>query len=256
VNDTHIAQALRDYVAGDEPPLGLTSTSMLAEAHRRRRWRRGSAAMAGTATALLVVAALAMPAVLWSHDPSDGGASAGSAATCPVSDIAGDGRQTAMTCYVLATVAHMVPDARYEIVLEECRDVPPLHACPVGSGYAAYATITDAAGSGGFLIDAHPIDARDAQKLQPPEACDGVRRPPSIRCETRTGPGGIPVQILHTTSNGREQYFVAAFRTSTVVVARANNVLALEGPPTRPHPILTVDQLISLAIAPELDLFR
>jgi hypothetical protein len=258
MEDTQLRQVLRDYVTESEPPIELTTTAMLTAARRQHRVRRAAAAVAGVAAIALTVAAVAAtPGVLRNLvKPDDHPASrAGVVETCPATAITSDERQTAMTCYVLTTVAAMVPDARFEVVVDECRDAPPLYACPVGLGYAAEAYITDAAGSGRLWINIDPIDAPGTQSKLPPEAC---RRPDRPLCEDRSGPGGIPLQILYAPHlpSGAEYNHVVAFHAGTVVMASAGNFdPSGDRKPTRPHPILNIDQLITMVTAPQLNLF-
>ncbi len=261
MDDIRVSQALRAHVA-DRPPLGLTSTTVIAAGRRSRRLRTARA-VAGS-----VAAAVAVLGVVWTFVPGPGGgvsdAAAPDAAACaslraspPRVDVAAvEEAADRLTCYLLDAVPSALP-ADTKLGDNVARPgTAGLVAVPgdVSDGdqvVSASATIMDAAGTGLLTFSV----MRD-KTFTPGDAASRCSSPlAKARCQT--GPGGEHIEIYDF---GKDAYGVRVLTidvytghtlvrvgTSNAPESRSNDQVA-----TRAEPLFTLDQLIALATAPEL----
>ncbi|GAA2910395.1 hypothetical protein Acy02nite_89690 [Actinoplanes cyaneus] len=174
-----------------------------------------------------------------------------------------------ISCYLAAAVPPLLPDVTYYRSSSSPGDIMPLQAYPgrifdperpadTAPPYiTAGAVVVDEQGAGEIGFGAAPAyeSAADATAN-----CAGS-------CTVRTGPNSDTVTILDTSgASGYRHVEVHVYRGDTVASASASNGVtpptapgeAISGDelqPTRQDLPLTVEQLIELASAPELDLF-
>ncbi|MEV6844251.1 hypothetical protein [Actinoplanes sp. NPDC051411] len=175
-----------------------------------------------------------------------------------------------MSCYLTTAIPSLLPDVAYHRSAAALAGTMPLQAYPgrifdptrpaetTPPFITASAVITDDQGSGEIGFGAAPAYE---------SAADATANCAGNGCTVRTGPNGETVIVLDTTTaSGYHHVEVHAYRAGTIVSASAENgVTPATAPgqvissddlkPTRNGLPLTVEQLVELASAPELDLF-
>ncbi|MBE1491440.1 hypothetical protein [Plantactinospora soyae] len=281
MQETEVPDLLRAYTTDAEPPMRLTSGAVLAAGRRSRRNRRLAGVGGAALTAVLVGAgAMVAPQLV---GPSTTVAAAppcaappGSrppgviAADQPMSDELADWASASLTCYLSYAMPRMLPGAEY-------LKAPDALAGPL-IGFSMPHPASGRPVRGKLLIGSDRVDARaviqDAQgtsdfsvmvEMARPEAeamaaarCEAVTH---FACTLHPGPAGTTV----TVSSGLEplpadhprSYTARVYRGQTIVTVGVSNDDRRGPEPvaTRPVPVLTTDQIIELALAPELHLF-
>ncbi|WP_027345950.1 hypothetical protein [Hamadaea tsunoensis] len=276
-------EALRDRVGQDEPPLILTAAGVAAVGRRQRMMRAwGASAMAvGVGVSLMVVGLQVIPG-------EENSAAAGCAPPVPATSVplpegsawpfvdelpqvgptAGPPDRVgprpdlkAFECAVRENVLGELPDARFGRIYTGDGTTPaPLQGMAADHalgdrqdtryGVMAAAVAATRAGHGAILVSAQPVDGDPY-----PGRCG-----PGKVCDARTGPHGEPVELFVRQSPanpGAIGYTVYVYTGRTAVVATVTNTpdADVRLPVTAPTPLLTVDQLITLACDPRLALW-
>lgn len=278
MSDPQISTMLDDYTADPPTPLpaGASVLALARRAHRVRRIRSvGVAALAGvTAVAAGLVllpdqsrapapdaapesmTACAGPRPTRSEDP-----------TGPLPNEFSTWAVRTVTCFLAEALPGQLPQASYE----QAAGLPPvgpltayITAGPAGPQSTptyridAAALVRDPQGVGDFHLAVSR--AAPGELEQQAAAC----RNPISNCAVRPGPDGATV-LVHTSLREPptfSQYEVTVFRAGTRIWINASNTDRTSplggGAPIamRPDPILTVDQIIGLALSPELVLYR
>lgn len=291
MDDLALRDRLRHYVQADEPPLRLTADDVLSGGRRARR--RGLAATwcAGVAAVVAVTAAVTLLSGVFADRPDDlvvaGSAldpepfcqaaqlSPGPVTTpsfvanpktggmIPVPEEPGERAQARLTCQLMRLVDGRLPDARFELAAHVPARTVPLQVWrtqPDEAIYTATATVLDQRGAGTVAFSlraADPIDVANSVA-----SCQG---PPPGHCTLTAGPHGAQVVALTPRPDdetGAFSFEVTVYSGQMAVTAIATNYdtrrIQDRGwpvPKTRPDPPLTADQLIAIALAPELTLF-
>jgi len=175
-----------------------------------------------------------------------------------------------ISCYLATAVPPLLPDATYHRSASTPAGTLPLQAYPgrvfdpahpadtTPPFITAGAVITDDQGAGEIGFGAAPASESVAEATA---NCTGNG------CTARIGPNGETVTVLdYTTASGYRHVEVHVYRAGAVISASAENgltpatnpgegVTSDEIKPTRRDLPLTVEQLVELASAPELDPF-
>ncbi|MEV6850112.1 hypothetical protein [Actinoplanes sp. NPDC051411] len=271
MQEAEVRRALHVYVRDGEPVMGLTADAVLAAGRRSRRTRR-LAVLAGAG----LVAAMAGAGVVVA---SSGGTDFAAADPCPVRPgprppgvIAADRplapdlvdwAATSLTCYLTEEVPRLLPAAKYAPV----PGVPagPLQGFthggepPWGNRVDALALIRDAEGTGDLTVTVGVVDRSAA--VQAESDCRGDK---TAKCTVQRGPDGETV-LLGTEADGTpaespRNFVVQVFRGHSEIDVQVSNTdrQAVNGQApvaTRPEPVLSAEQAVELAVAPELYLF-
>ena len=132
-------------------------------------------------------------------------------------------------------------------------------ACGVPEDYyLARATVTDAAGAGNILTYLGAAGDGTSNPATCPTA--GVTAPEVTACEQHTGPAGEQITALTLRlEQGSTTNRVDVLKPDGTMVTLLSENVAVDGkeggPPQRPTPPLTHDQLITIALLPTLTLF-
>jgi hypothetical protein len=191
-----------------------------------------------------------------------------------------------MTCYLATAVAAQMPGATFTPVppsrfnapagnkpleafgrLSETAQHPftsekQMQALPDNGTdlmtFMAHANVADAEGAGSISFIVGSFTPKDKASLT--QDCVPGHLGPGFDCQIRTGPQGQTVMVrVITNDGGLISLDVLVFSGHTQVMAMANNFVISEGrgsTATRATPPLDHDQLLKIASAPELVLFR
>ena len=292
--DDGIREALTAYT-GEEPPLTFTFGEVLTAGRRSRRRRRAAAATAGSlvfvaVTGIFVTAwthgreeppPVAVDGPAWpALDPAPFCAAASARPSGPViapTTVAdertdypiriptepADHAAARFSCHLSRVVPPLLPGVTFHRFPGQSDGLRPLQAYPARvfdpdrpgdtapPYFSAEAVVSDREGVGdiGFGVSAASETVADAIT-----SCSG--------CAVRKGPHGETVLVHEVTEeSGLRLVNVWVHRGDTVAFATASNAIPDENADAqsqqvgRPDPPLTVDQLVEVASAPELDLF-
>jgi len=291
MDDLALRDRLRQYVQADEPPLRLTKDDVLSGGRRSRRRALAATWCAGVAAVVSITAAVALlPGVL--ADRPDDLVVAGSAldpepfcqaaqrspgpvttpsfvanpktgGMIPVPEEPGERAQARLTCHLMRLVGSRLPDARFELAAHVPARTVPLQAWrtqPDEAIYTATATVLDQHGAGTIAFSLRAADPIDVANTV--VSCQG---PPPGHCALTAGPHGEQVVALTPRPDdetGAFSFEVTVYSGQMAIAAIATNydtrLIPAEGwpvPKTRPEPPLTADQLIAIALSPQLTLF-
>ncbi|MET7392320.1 hypothetical protein ABZS66_02330 [Dactylosporangium sp. NPDC005572] len=292
MDESQIRTALDGYTA-DPPTVLPDSAAVLAVARRARRNRTALTAGAGAVATLIAVAAgLAVtpgrpgtPATKLS--PALIISCAGQRPGTPVQpnqpipdDLATWGKST-VTCHLKAALPTLLPGATFEQVQgapagpligfilqrpprsQRVETSPGLSANspdvrPLNHRVDAVSVIRDSQGAGDLWLMIGITAPHEKDRAI--EQC----RATAARCTVQSGPNGATALTLTSTPDQTGSYYqnsVQVFRGNTAIWIAATNTDRKTrtgsglSAPTRPTPILTTDQLLELALAPDLLLY-
>jgi len=274
MQEMDMQHALKAYVRDGEPAMGLTADVVLAAGRRSRRTRR----LAGVAGAAVAVALAGTGVAAFTGGGSpDADLAAAACASPPGSRPPGviaadrplppevvEWAATSVTCHLGAELPRLLPNATYA-------RVPGAPAGPLvgfslggeppwGNRVDAMALVRDAAGTGDLSVSVGVVDPAEAAA----RAEDDCRRDTAANCTTRTGAEGETVVVSAeadgTPAGTPRTVTVRVYRGHTEVVVQVSNTdrRAEDGNApraTRPEPVLSTEQAVALAKAPELFLF-
>jgi hypothetical protein len=274
MQEAEVQRALKTYVGQGEPVMGLTADAVLAAGRRSRRTRRLAGFVgAGLAVALAGTAAVAVSgsgstvsdfAAAEPCPVSPGSRPAGTiAADRPLAPVLVNWAATSLTCYLADEVPRLLPAATYA-------QVPGVPAGPLvgfshggeppfGNRVDAMALIRDAQGTGDLSVTVGVVERSEAARAKA-----NCRTETLSRCTVQTGPHGETVLLdteAESTPAGEPRNFVVfVYRGRTEINVQASNTDRQSrngGAPvaTRQQPVLSANQTVQLALAPELYLF-
>jgi hypothetical protein len=271
MNDTDMTQALRAHVA-DGPPMRITSDGVIAAGRRsrHRRWLASAGGAAGLA-AVVVVTAMAFTARTGPSGHTVGGppplttcaslqpspVPAPTQSAVPARATMDPGAESAaprVSCYLLSAVPALMPGFTFTPNPAR-RGTSALVAVPGGMGggdleVTATSLATDASGTGLLIVSV----SRATESPADEDHCTG----PHAKAQCRTGPNGERIEIYDfgAEPDGTHNITVYVYSGQTFILAGASNAGETQNAPrTRPSPPLSVDELITLATAPELKLY-
>ncbi|MEU4238293.1 hypothetical protein [Actinoplanes sp. NPDC026619] len=273
MQEAEVRTALTAYATDGEPPMGLTADGVLTAGRRSRRARRLAAfAGAGVAAALVGVAAVVV------YGGGAGGEDFVAADPCPVrpgarpaGEISADQAlspnlvawaTTSLTCRLNDEVPRLLPHARYA-------PAPGVQAGPLigftiggeppwGNRVDSISLIRDDQGTGDLTVTVGVV-----KRSAGAEAKAGCLQETVSQCSVEKGPHGeivlFDTELADPSPDNPRNNIVYVYRGQTEVMVQASNTdrRAADGAPaaTRPQPVLSKEQVIELALSPELYLF-
>jgi hypothetical protein len=267
MDDAFIRQALRAHVA-DRPALGLTSRGLIVAGRRSRRLRIVGFTVAGPLAfaSMIAIGALVVPRVYPGFGGESPVAAAPDASTCaslraapPTTDV----RTTQeaadrLTCYLLDSVPQLLPAG----TMFDNNAARPGTAALVavsegkdeGDQVTATATVTDTAGEGVLVVSVSR--SRNFSRAEAAEQCAS----PHAKASCQSGPHGEHIEVydIGKDAGGIQDRMIRVYSGHTFISIGAHNAPESRSNtqrPTRSEPPFTIDQLITLATAPELRLY-
>lgn len=257
-----LIEALREHVS-DEPPLQLTSADVLAAGRRSRRRRRLATVLGVVSAAMVVGLVFSVPGPVAVDQPERPPVASQPPSEARCAQLAGPPPEylsrgeaaERVSCYLSERIGEYFPIQMTLIHNGARPGTEPLVAGtdPIGGedGVAATAVVRDPAGDGTLLLAvSRATSPGEADRVKP---CDL----PMAKATCRTGPHGEHIEIYETDGQGIQGWTVYVYSAGTRIIATALNYREGDpGDPTRYEPPLTVGQLIDLATAPALKLYR
>jgi hypothetical protein len=116
------------------------------------------------------------------------------------------------------------------------------------------ALIRDAEGTGDLTVTVGVVDRSEAARAR-----SGCQHDEAAKCTVQKGPNGETV-LLGTERDGTpadapRNYVVRVYRGHSEINVQVSNTDRQAPVATRPNPVLSADQAVQLALAPELYLF-
>ncbi|MCR6486504.1 hypothetical protein M8542_27115 [Amycolatopsis sp. OK19-0408] len=243
-----VRAALTAYVTEGEPPLGLTTSGVLASARRSRRQHL----LTGAVALFVVVLALGLAVVVLP------GRNPVAARPCPTATDTRSALVDRLSCLVGNAVRGLLPADAAVSRLTIPGETPPsdpyhLIADEVGAEpreaiFHMGVRVTDAAGSGSVYVLILPVNSGG-----PP--CGEVDQ---ISCRSEQTPqGGLWLSTLRAGDAVKNRVALAAPNSLVQFWSTSSGVLEQSGvvlPKQRPEPTLTLAQVRELALTPGLGL--